>query len=160
LLICLDTLAPPQQEKKGNIVIDQHYAPYAALLLRLSLGTMWISHALLKLLVFTIPGFQAFLAAQGMPAFMAWPVVLMELAGGAMILLGYHGRIASLALLPVLAGATLAHIGNGWVFSAPNGGWEYPAFLLAASAIHALLGDGAYALSSTRPSPGLRVKTA
>ncbi len=126
-------------------MIDQRTAPYAALLLRLSLGTMWISHALLKLLVFTMPGFQAFLASQGMPTILAWPVVLLEIGGGVLILLGIHGRVASLVLLPVLAGATIAHIGNGWVFSAPNGGWEYPIFLIAASMVHALLGDGAYA---------------
>ena len=141
-------------------MIDQRYAPYAAFLLRLSLGTMWISHALLKLLVFTMPGFQGFLASQGMPAFMAWPVVLMELAGGALILLGLHGRIASLALLPVLAGATLAHIGNGWVFSAPNGGWEYPVFLIAASFVHVLLGDGTFAVKTPTAPVTNRLKTA
>ena len=133
-------------------MIDQRYASYGAFLLRLSLGSMWISHALLKLLVFTMPGFQGFLASQGMPVFIAWPVVLMELAGGILILLGLHGRIASLALLPILAGATLAHIGNGWVFSAPNGGWEYPVFLIAASFVHVLLGDGAFAIK-TEPWP-------
>lgn len=127
-------------------MIDQRYACYAAFLLRLSLSTMWISHALLKLLVFTMPGFQGFLASQGIPAFMAWPVVLLELAGGIFILLGLHGRIVSLALLPVLAGATLVHIENGWVFSAANGGWEYPVFLIAASFVHVLLGDGALAI--------------
>ena len=141
-------------------MIDQRYAPYAAFLLRLSLGTMWISHALLKLLVFTMPGFQGFLASQGMPTFMAWPVVLMELVGGTLILLGLHGRIASLALLPVLAGATLAHIANGWVFSAPSGGWEYPVFLIAASFVHMLLGDGAFAVKSTAVPVMHRLKTA
>ena len=141
-------------------MIDQPYAPYAALLLRLSLGAMWIAHALLKLLVFTMPGFQAFLASQGMPTFMAWPVVLMELAGGILILLGLHGRIASLALLPVLTGATLAHIGNGWVFSAPNGGWEYPLFLIAASFAHALLGDGVFAVKSAATPAVHRFTTA
>jgi putative oxidoreductase len=141
-------------------MIDQRSAPYAAFLLRLALGTMWISHALLKLLVFTIPGFQGFLASQGMPGFLAWPVVLMELVGGALILLGLHGRIVSLALVPVLAGATLAHIGNGWVFSAPNGGWEYPVFLIAASFIHVLLGDGAFAIKSSAAPVMHRLKTA
>ena len=43
-------------------------------------------------------------------------------------------------------GATLQHAGNGWVFSNANGGWEYPVFLIAASLVHALLGDGRYAL--------------
>lgn len=141
-------------------MIDQRYVLYGAFLLRLSLGTMWISHALLKLLVFTMPGFQGFLATQGIPTFMAWPVVLMELAGGTLILLGLHGRLASLALLPVLAGATLAHIGNGWVFSAPNGGWEYPVFLIGASIVHVLLGDGAFAVKSAATPALHRLKTA
>lgn len=127
-------------------MIDQRLAPYAATLLRISLGAMWISHALLKLLVFTIAGFESFLASHGMPVFVAWPVVLMELAGGTLILLGLHGRLASLALLPVLAGAMAAHINNGWVFSNADGGWEYPLFLIAMSLVHALLGDGAFAV--------------
>jgi putative oxidoreductase len=38
------------------------------------------------------------------------------------------------------------HAGNGWVFSAPNGGWEYPAFWTVMLFVQALLGDGAYAL--------------
>jgi putative oxidoreductase len=45
-------------------------------------------------------------------------------------------------------GATWAHFGNGWFFSAPNGGWEYPAFLTIATAVQALLGDGKFALST------------
>ena len=31
-------------------------APYGALVLRVALGTMYIAHALLKLVVFTLPG--------------------------------------------------------------------------------------------------------
>lgn len=130
-------------------MVDHRYAPYAAALLRISLGAMWLSHALLKLLVFTIPGFEQFLASHGMPVFIAWPVVVLELAGGTLILLGWHGSLASLLLLPVLAGALSVHFANGWVFSNANGGWEYPLFLIAMSLVHALLGDGAFALSST-----------
>ena len=127
-------------------MIDHRFAPYAATILRLSLGAMWISHALLKLLVFTMPGFEGFLASQGMPVILAWPVVLMELAGGIAIVLGFHGRIASLALLPVIVGATVPHLPNGWVFSSNGGGWEYPVFIAAMSMVHVLLGDGAGAL--------------
>ncbi|HJV50022.1 MAG TPA: DoxX family protein [Noviherbaspirillum sp.] len=139
---------------------DHRYAPYAAALLRVSLAAMWISHALLKLLVFTIAGFEGFLASHGIPAFVAWPVVLLELGGGALILLGLHSRFVSLALLPVLVGALFAHIGNGWVFSNPNGGWEYPLFLIAMSLVHALLGDGALALAPRRGSVRPHLKTA
>ena len=42
---------------------------------------MWIAHALLKWFVFTIPGFGAWLADQGLPATAAWPVFLLELVG-------------------------------------------------------------------------------
>ncbi|HEV2610198.1 MAG TPA: DoxX family protein [Noviherbaspirillum sp.] len=142
-------------------MIDERFAPYAATLLRLSLATMWITHALLKLLVFTIAGFEGYLASQGMPTFIAVPVVALEIAGGILIALGFHGRIASLALLPILAGATLAHAANGWVFSNANGGWEYPVFLIAMSLVHALLGDGAFALKpAAAPATSIRLKTA
>jgi len=139
-------IAAPITFIKENIMIDQRLAPYAATLLRVSLGTMWITHALLKLLVFTIAGFEGFLIAHGMPTFLAWPTVLLEIAGGTLILLGIQGRYVSLALLPILLGATVAHIGNGWVFSNANGGWEYPVFLIAMSIVHVLLGDGAFSL--------------
>jgi putative oxidoreductase len=127
----------------------------AAAVLRLALGSMWLSHAWLKFGVFTMAGFSGFLAQQGLPTALAWPVVLAEAAGGVLILLGVGGRWVSLALLPILAGATLVHAGNGWVFSAPNGGWEYPVFLVAMSLVHALLGDRRWTLRAGVAVPGL-----
>jgi putative oxidoreductase len=153
-------ITTPTRLERKFIVPAQLYAPYAASLLRLTLAAMWISHAFLKLLVFTMPGFEGFLASHGMPTFIAWPVVLLELAGGTLILLGLHGRLASLLLLPVLAGAMAAHAGNGWVFSNPNGGWEYPLFLIAMSVVHIMLGDGAFALKAQGATLPLRHKTA
>ena len=46
--------------------------------------------------------------------------------------------------MPVLIGATWAHFGNGWLFTAPKGGWEYPAFLTLVAVVAGLLGDGRY----------------
>lgn len=115
--------------------------------LRVALGLMWLSHGLvLKLMTFGIAGLAGWLASVGLPPLLAWPLTLAEIAGGVLILLGWHGRWASLALLPILVGATAIHAGNGWVFTAANGGWEYPVFLIAASLAHVLLGDGAFAL--------------
>ncbi|MFC7735688.1 DoxX family protein [Roseomonas sp. GCM10028921] len=131
-------------------MIDTRLAPYGLLLLRLSLGVMFVAHAWLKIAVFTVPGFAGFMAQAGFPAFLAWPVVLAELAGGLALILGLYARAVAVALLPVLAGALLVHIGNGWVFNAPNGGWEYPAFLIVGALVQALAGDGALAL---RPTP-------
>ena len=124
-------------------------APYAATLLRVALGTMWITHALLKVLVYTLPGAAKFFDAHGLPGVLVYPVVLAELGGGLLLLLGLHGRIVSLLLMPILAVAAWVHWPNGWVFSNANGGWEYPVFLLVASAVHALLGDGAWSVAST-----------
>lgn len=128
-------------------MIDSRTAPYAALLLRVSLGVMFIAHALLKYAVFTLPGTVQFFESLGLPGVLAYFTFWAELIGGSLILAGVFGRWVSAALLPILLGATWAHAGNGWVFSVPNGGWEYPAFLAAAAVVHVLLGDGAFALS-------------
>lgn len=141
-------------------MIDQRFASHAALLLRLGLGTMWITHALLKVLVFTVSGFQGFLASHDMPAALALPIIAIELIGGALIVLGIHGRLVSLLLLPVLIGATAVHAANGWVFSNPQGGWEYPVFLMAMSIVHGLLGDGAFSVRSASKAIRAKVQTA
>lgn len=117
------------------------------LLLRIAIGAMWISHGLvLKALAFGLDGFAGWLVSIGLPAWLARPIIAAEVLGGLLILLGWHGRFASMLLLPILFGATWIHAGNGWVFSNADGGWEYPLFLIAASIAHALLGDGRLAL--------------
>ena len=129
-------------------MIDSRTAPWGAFLLRATLGVMFIAHALLKYAVFTLPGTAKFFASLGLPGPLAYAVFWAELIGGTLILVGYGSRWASAALVPVLLGALWAHIPNGWVFSAPSGGWEYPAFLAAAAVAQALIGDGHYAIAS------------
>ena len=116
-----------------------------AFVLRLALGTMWVAHALLKIFVFTLPGTAAFFESVGIPGALVYPVVAAELLGGLMILLGFYGRQVSLLMTPVMLVAASVHLPNGWLFTAPGGGWEYPVFLLAASLAHWLLGDGRWA---------------
>jgi putative oxidoreductase len=123
-------------------------------LLRVALGSMWIAHALLKLLVFTLPGTAQFFASVGFPAWLAYPVFAAELAGGCALVLGIYPRQAALVLVPVMAAAAWVHVPNGWVHTSPGGGWEYPVFLVVASVALWLIGDGAWALrSSTRFVP-------
>ena len=129
---------------------------YGTLVLRLALGVMFISHAGLKYFVFTMPGTAQFFQSLGLPVALAYFTVAAELVGGVLIIAGLYTRWVSVALIPILLGATWAHAGNGWVFSAPNGGWEYPAFLAFAAAAQALLGDGAYALANRRRAHKLR----
>ncbi|MCR5884852.1 DoxX family protein [Rhizobacter sp. J219] len=116
------------------------------LLLRVSLGLMWVAHALLKLVVFTLPGTAQFFESIGLPGVLAYPVFAAELLGGVAILAGVYARQVSLALLPVLLGAAWVHVPNGWLHTSAGGGWEYPAFLAVASLVHWLLGDGSYSL--------------
>jgi len=131
--------------------MEQRNASIAALLLRLALGTMFVAHALLKYFVFTLPGTAKFFESLGLPGPLGYAIFAAELVGGLLLVAGVRTRIVSLALVPVLLGATWAHLGNGWLFSVPNGGWEYPAFWTVALVVQALLGDGAYAL---RPAAG------
>ena len=141
-------------------MIDDRTAPYAATLLRVSLGAMFIAHSLvLKYLTFTLPGTAQFFQSLGLPAGLAYATFWAELGGGVLLLAGLGTRWVALGLVPVLAGAAWVHAGNGWVFNAPNGGWEYPVFLIAASLAQALLGDGRYALANRIPALNLRVAT-
>ena len=131
-------------------IVDENYGATGATLLRLSLGSMWVAHALLKWFVFTIPGFAGWLESQGIPAFMAWPVFLVELIGGLMIFTGFYGRYASIVLVPIMLVAAWTHVPNGWIHTSDGGGWEYPMFLVIASVVHALLGDGRFALRTNQ----------
>jgi len=141
-------------------MIETRTALYAALVLRLSLGLMFVAHALLKLLVFTLPGTAQFFQSMGLPGPLAYAVFAAELVGGVLLIAGLGSRWVAAALVPVLLGATWAHIGNGWLFSAPNGGWEYPAFLTVAAVVQALLGDGAYALGNVRSARRVQLQAA
>ena len=141
-------------------MIDNRFAPYGVLALRIALGVMFIAHAYLKIAVFTVPGFEGFLGKIGLPAFLAWPIILAELLGGIAILIGFYGRAVSFALLPILLGAVLVHAPNGWLFTAPNGGWEYPAFMALTGLAYTLIGDGAFALKRTELPMFNRVQSA
>lgn len=136
-------------------MIQQNTAPYAALVLRLALGVMFLSHALLKVIVFTVPGTVQFFESAGLPGALAYVTIVAELGAGALLLLGLGTRWVALATVPLLLGAAWVHVPNGWVFSAQGGGWEYPVFLAVAALVQFLLGDGAYALFARRALPSV-----
>jgi putative oxidoreductase len=123
-----------------------HSRQYGPLLLRLALGAMWLSHALLKLVVYTLPGTVAFFESKGLPGALVTPVVIAEIVGGLAIVAGVYARQVALLLVPILLGALVVHLPNGWVFTAEGGGWEYPLFLIAMSFVLWLSGDGEFAL--------------
>ena len=139
---------------------DTNLAPAATFLLRVALGTMFIAHGLLKVFVFTLPGTVAFFESLGLPGWTAHAVIAAEVGGGLLLVLGVQARWVALALVPVLLGATWSHIGNGWTFNAPNGGWEYPLYLTLLAVVQAMLGDGAFALVRSTPLGAGRLRLA
>ena len=124
--------------------------PYGIALLRIALGVLLVAHGALKFLVFTLPGTAMFFASVGFPAWMAYVVAPAELLGGLALIVGFQTRLVAALTVPILLGALSVHLGNGWVFSSPDGGWEFPAFLTVAALAQALLGGGAASLDARR----------
>jgi putative oxidoreductase len=132
-------------------MIDTRTAPYAATALRVALGILFLAHAGLKLFVFTPAGTAQFFGSLGLPAPLAYLVILAEIVGGLALIAGLYSRIVALVLVPILLGAIVTvHGPAGFFFTNPNGGWEFLAFWIVGLLAVALLGDGAYAL---RPTP-------
>ena len=128
-------------------------SPYGAFVMRISLGAVLIAHSVyLKLMVFTLAGTANYFESIGLPSWLAYAVFTIESITGALIIIGYKTRLSAAIVLPILLGATWAHSGNGWVFTATNGGWEYPLFLSLIAGAVALLGPGALALESNKMS--------
>lgn len=128
-------------------MIDSRTAPYAALLLRVTLGVLFLTHAALKFFVFTPAGTAKFFGSVGLPPALAYIIITAEVVGGIALILGLWTRVVAIAVAPILLGAILAvHGAAGFFFTNAHGGWEYPAFWTIALIVQALLGDGIYAL--------------
>lgn len=141
---------------------DLRTAPYAAFLLRLSLGIMFLAHAAVKLFVFTPAGTAQFFGSVGLPPSLAYLVMAAEVVGAAALIVGVWPRVVALGLTPIVFGAiATVHGANGWLFTNPNGGWEYPAFWIVGLVALALVGDGVWAALPTPDfSRAVRLRTA
>lgn len=132
-------------------MIDASTAPWAALILRVALGVLFLAHGLVKLLVFKPAGAVGYFKSLGLPGSLAYVTMAAELIGAAALILGIWPRTVALVLIPLILGTIVTvHGKNGWMFSNKDGGWEYPAFWALALFVQFLLGDGAWTLV---PSP-------
>jgi putative oxidoreductase len=135
-------------------MIDPRTAPYAALVLRLTLGALFLAHAGAKIFIFGPAGTAGFFTSLGLPATLAYLTIAWELVGALALILGLWTRLAALAMIPLLVGTIVTvHGAAGFWFNNANGGWEYPAFWSIALLTQALLGDGAYSLKSSPALP-------
>ena len=79
--------------------IDLRTASYAALLLRLSLGILFLAHAGLKIFVFTPAGTAAFFGSLGLPPALGYVTIVWELVGAVALILGVWPRVAAVTTL-------------------------------------------------------------
>ena len=128
-------------------MIDTRTAPYAAFVLRVTLGLLFLAHAGLKIFVFTPAGTAQFFGSLGLPAGLAYVVIAAETVGGIALILGVYSRVVALALTPNSARRDLHGAWpRGFFFTNPNGGWEYPGALDRGP-------RQAWRCSATAPSP-------
>lgn len=81
--------------------------PYAELAARVLLALIFINAGIGKL--GDVQGFAGYMASGGVPSFLAWPVILLEIVGGIAVLIGYQTRVAALALAGFSASAALLY---------------------------------------------------
>ena len=128
-------------------MIDAATAPWAAFILRLGLGILFLAHGLLKLLVFKPAGVYGYFKSLGLPGTLGYVTMTAELVGGTALIVGFMPRYVALVLIPLILGTIVTvHGKNGWMFSNKDGGWEFPAFWALALFVQFLLGDGAWVL--------------
>jgi putative oxidoreductase len=121
---------------------------WAATILRLAVGAIFLAHGAQKLFVFHFSGVSNMFSHIGIPLphLSAVVVTLVEFFGGLALILGFGTRVAALLLAIDMVGAIgLVHFKNG--FFAPRG-FEYPFVLLAANIGLMLTGAGALALDN------------
>ena len=135
-------------------MIDYKTAPYAALLLRVGSGVLFLVHAGAKIFVFGLPGTIKYFAFLGLPDWMAYSVFALEGLGGLALILGIYARLVAIPLVIELLGTIVSvHWGIGLLSSNKGAGWEFPAIWIVALLAMVLLGEGPFAL---RPTPTLR----
>ena len=138
-------------KRDSGFIATASQADIAALVLRVSMGVLFLVHAGLKIFVFTPAGTAAFFSSLGLPGPLAYLVMAAELLGGIALILGLWTRWVSLALVPILLGSIYTpHGAAGFIFSNEGGGWEFPAFWAVALVVQALLGDGIFSLGRSR----------
>ena len=120
---------------------------YAPLLLRVTLGLLFIAHLYWKFAVF--PGglnqWWSNFAINGYPRFVPWYVISAELAGALLLIPGLYTRWVSLYAAPMMLGAAYFWaVRKGFWFAAA--GAEFPIAWSPMLIVQSMLGDGPYAL--------------
>ena len=132
-------------------MIDQRLAPWATLLLRVSLGLLFIAHLYWKFVILDggLDKWWTNFAANGYPAITPWYCISAEFAGALLLIPGIWARWVALYALPLILGAAQYWATRkGFYFTI--GGAEMSLTWGLMLVLQVLLGDGPYAAV---PSP-------
>jgi putative oxidoreductase len=119
----------------------------AILVTRVAVGLVFVAHGWQKLFTNGIDGTAAFLDQVGVPAASAaaWFAAVVELAGGAALVLGLAVPLAGLLLVADMIGAfVFVHVGAGLFVD--EGGYELVLALGVAALLLAVLGAGRFSV--------------
>ena len=107
----------------------------STLLLRISIATIFLSHAIVRIANGTIGMFTEFLGLKGfpMPLQLVWSITIFEMIGSILLVLGYYTKwISSIFIFILLVGIVIIHYANGWfVGEHGTGGIEYSFLLIS-----------------------------
>lgn len=103
-------------------------------ILRVLMGLIFMAHAAIRLIDYSLPGFGDFLNSKGFPAgfYMAWAVTIFELTGGLLMVLRKFVKWFCIGeVIILLTGIIIVHSPNGWfVVGKTLGGVEYSVVLI------------------------------
>ena len=120
------------------------------LVIRVTAGGLLLTHGIIKLMTTTVAAHAAgALARRGIePALpLAYVVWFLETVGAVCLILGLFTRFFAAAVAIELAVITFVASGpNGFAFSSPGGGWEFPFLWGLVMFAIALRGGGPYSL--------------
>jgi putative oxidoreductase len=116
----------------GLAGLYQSIAPYSYAIIRFCAGAILIYHGYGKLFGSNIAGVADHVVTPlGLPMPMAWAyfLAILEFFGGAALAIGFLTRPIALMLTIEFIVITFWHAGNGYSFSSPKGGYEFPLLL-------------------------------
>lgn len=122
--------------------MSKRYYEWSMLVLRVSLGTIFLAHGLQKISGFE--GIVKFFAAIGLPAILPYVVTAIETVGGAFLILGLFTRSAAVGIIMIMLGAILTvKLGKGFI-----NGYEFDVSLLAIAVALVLSGSNTLSLGN------------